>query len=144
MTLDPLDNLPVLRDLLVDGTHYQDCLLGLRLFLERTKGPKTEPEKVDRENLDRFKVVSRCVTCYICVSVCPAYRAKRHEFLGPAGFAQLARHAFDPRDELNREIIAHSAGVDKCILCGKCEEVCPHGISPKETIESFRAMLEQA
>ena len=144
MRLDPLDNLPVMRDLLVDRAHYQDCLLGLRLFLERTEGPKTQPEKVGREDLDRFKVVSRCVTCHICVSVCPAYKANRHEFLGPAGFVQLARHAFDPRDELNREIIAYSAGVDKCILCGKCEEACPHGISPKKTIESLRTMLESA
>jgi succinate dehydrogenase/fumarate reductase iron-sulfur protein len=143
MTLDPLDNLPVLRDLIVDDAHYHDCLVGLRLFLERTKKAKSQPEKIGRGDLDRFKIVSRCVTCHICISVCPAYKANRHAFLGPAGFVQLARHAFDPRDELNREIVAHSAGIDRCILCGKCEEVCPHGISPKETIELLRAKLEQ-
>jgi len=53
----------------------------------------------------------------------------------------LARHAFDPRDELNREVMAYGAGVYHCTLCDKCTVVCPHGISPRESIEILRARL---
>ena len=138
MTLEPLDHLPVVRDIMVDWKFYEECVRGLRLFMERMNAPSREPERIEREDLDRFKVVSRCVACQSCISVCPAFQENRHEFLGPAVFVQLARHAFDPRDELNREIMAHSAGINHCTLCGKCNEVCPHGISPKETIELLR------
>ena len=142
MTLEPLENLSVIRDLMVDWKYYEECMLSLRLFLERVKAPEREPERIGREDLERFKIVSRCVACQNCISICPAFKENRHEFLGPVAFVQLARHAFDPRDELNRELMAHSAGIYNCTLCGKCKEVCPHGISPKECIELLRNRVE--
>ncbi len=141
MTLEPLSNLSVIRDLMIDRQEYEECMGGLRLFLERVKEPTVQPEKIKREDMDLFKVASRCVECYVCISVCPAFQENRHEFLGPAGIVQMSRHAVDPRDELNREIIAYSSGVFKCTLCGKCDIVCPHGISPKKYIERLRAKL---
>lgn len=142
MTLEPLDNLPVIRDVMVDWKYCDEWLSGLRLFLERIKAPATEPESIDRKDLERFKVVSRCVACHSCTSVCPVFQENRHAFWGPAAFVQLARHAFDPRDELNREIMAHSAGIYNCTLCGKCNKVCPHGISPQKSIELLLTRIE--
>jgi fumarate reductase (CoM/CoB) subunit B len=141
MVLEPLDNLPVLRDLVVDRKDYEESMRGLRLFLDRVNAPGSEPERIELGDLDRFKVVSRCVECYSCVSTCPAFRESKHEFLGPAGIVQLARHAFDPRDELNRELMAYSSGLYNCTLCGECTVVCPHEIGPKENIELLRARL---
>ncbi len=126
----------------MDNGAFQESFSDLRLFLDRVREPEKQPEAIAREDLDRFKVVSRCVACLICTSVCPAYEVNRHEFLGPAGFVQLARHAFDPRDDLNREVVAYSAGIENCTLCGKCVEVCPHGISPKESIEILRDRID--
>lgn len=142
MTVEPLDNFPVIRDLMVDRRHYDARMPGLRLFLDRVDAPAAVPERIERDDLERFKVVSRCVACHNCTSVCPAYGENRHEFLGPAGIVQMARHAFDPRDELDRETIAYSSGIYECTLCGKCVTVCPHGISPKESIERLRLRLE--
>jgi fumarate reductase (CoM/CoB) subunit B len=141
MTLEPLDNLPVIRDLVADRKDYEEPMRGLRLFLDRIKEPASEPERIELQDLDRFKVVSRCVECYSCVSACPAFREGKHEFGGPAGFVQLARHAFDPRDELNREVMAYNAGLYNCTLCSECSVVCPHEIGPKENIELLRAKL---
>jgi fumarate reductase (CoM/CoB) subunit B len=141
MTLEPLDHLSHVRDLMVDRNQYEDQMTGLRLFLDRVAAPDEEPEKIEKADHDRFKVVSRCVECYNCVSTCTSFRENPHDFLGPAGIVQLARHAFDPRDELNREVMAYEAGVYHCTLCDKCTVVCPHGISPRESIEILRARL---
>lgn len=142
MTLEPLDNLPVIRDITVDWKACEEWMSNLRLFLERSGTPTEEPEKIERRDLERFKIVSRCVACHSCTSVCPAFGENPHTFWGPAAFVQLARHAFDPRDELNREIMAHSAGIYNCTLCGKCKKACPHGISPKKSIELLLAAIE--
>ena len=141
MTLEPLDNLTVRRDLMVDRNQYEDQMAGLRLFLDRVSSPDSEPEKIEKTDHDRFKIVSRCVECYSCVSSCTSFRENPHDFLGPAGIVQLARHAFDPRDELNREVMAYEAGVYNYTLCDKWTVVCPHGISPRESIEILRARL---
>ncbi|HSR10654.1 MAG TPA: heterodisulfide reductase-related iron-sulfur binding cluster, partial [Thermodesulfobacteriota bacterium] len=76
-----------------------------------------------------------------CISGCPVFRENRHEFLGPAGLVQLARHSFDPRDELNRGVMAYSAGLYNCTHCGNCTQVCPNDIAPAENIERMRAGL---
>jgi fumarate reductase (CoM/CoB) subunit B len=139
--LEPLDNLPVIRDLMVDRSEYDENLDNLRLFLDRITPPEKEPERIDLRDHNLFKVASRCVECFSCLSDCPAFRDGRHEFLGPAGFVQLARHAFDPRDELNREVVAYSAGIYNCTNCGKCAVICPHDISPRDNITLLRAQV---
>jgi len=137
VTLEPLDCLPVLRDLTVDRAPYEERMLALRLFAHRSQLPAEEPERVCRSDQERFKVASRCVECYLCLAACPAFAEKPHEFLGPAGFAQLGRHAFDPRDELDRGLIAASAGAHHCTGCGACDDVCPHSVGPCAIIEKL-------
>jgi fumarate reductase (CoM/CoB) subunit B len=141
MVLEPLDNMTVVRDIMVDRDEYEKHKDSLRLNLERINPPAQEPENIDHTNLRRFAVASRCVECYSCISVCPSLKENRHEYLGPAGFVQLARHAFDPRDDLNREVMAYSGGLYNCTTCGRCTEVCPHDIAPAENIELLRARL---
>lgn len=141
LLLEPLKNLTVIRDLMVDRQEYEERKSSLRLFIDRVEIADHRPEKVCYEDQERFKVASRCVECYSCLSVCPSYRENKHEYLGPAGLVQLARHTFDPRDTLNREIIASSEGIFNCTTCGKCTEVCPHGIAPSENIEVMRGRI---
>jgi fumarate reductase (CoM/CoB) subunit B len=142
--LEPLDLFPVIRDLMIDRSDYEVNTLPLRLFLDRETPPPRGPEKVDMDAHARFKVVSRCVECFSCLSNCPAYGDGRHEFLGPAGFVQLARHAFDPRDDLNREVMVTGAGVYNCTNCRQCSMVCPHEIAPRDNIMLLRNQVVAA
>lgn len=141
LTLEPLDNFTVIRDLIVAREEYEKKRDDLRLHLERVGEPEKQPEIVDMQEHHKFKVASRCVECYSCISNCPVLNETKHEYIGPAGIVQMARHAFDPRDELNRELMAYSGGLYNCTTCGKCTEACPHSIAPAHNIQLLRAKL---
>ncbi len=130
MELRPLEGFPVLRDLTVDRSAYERVRDGLRLELERFEPCADEPECVDMEAFDRFRVASRCIECCCCVASCPVYLREPHSFIGPAALMLEARHFFDPRDDLNRGLILSDIGLSRCIECGKCSDVCLLGVDP--------------
>ena len=143
ITLEPLHNFPVQKDLIVDRSSYEEHRAALRLFLEREhEYEESAPEPVSLPAFEKFKVASRCIECYCCVSECPSFAKNPHGFAGPAAIALEARHAYDPRDEQNRSLILKSMGLAACIECGKCSKVCPHGVDPLGIIRDLRHSKE--
>ncbi|MBR4078650.1 MAG: 4Fe-4S dicluster domain-containing protein [Christensenellaceae bacterium] len=140
MTFEPLRNFPVKKDLAVLRNDYEDRRKSLRLFLERRENwnGKETAEPVNMEQNALFKKVSRCIECYCCVSECPVFADQPHAFWGPAALMLEARHIFDPRDELSRNLIVKSMGAELCVGCGACDAVCPHSIPISEMIEKIQ------
>ena len=50
MTLEPLSNISVIRDLMIDRQEYEETMGGLRLFLDRSKAPVSQPEKIEQKS----------------------------------------------------------------------------------------------
>lgn len=144
MTLEPLEHVPVIRDLMLDLDSYTSHETALRSFLERTGGPSGEPERVDMEAYALFRVASRCVRCLDCLSECPVYASTPHEYAGPAMLVRLGRHLFDPRDEASRELMARIEGILNCTACGACSSVCPHDLDPREMILKMKGRVAGA
>jgi len=144
MLIEPLENLTVVKDLIVDRTTYNRKLAKLRLFLEREK-EKSEMsycmEKIDMDLFELFKIASRCIKCLSCVSVCPVYKNNEHNFMGPTALVLEARYLFDHRDKLNREVIIRKQGIMNCIECNRCSEVCPQDLDPMKIIKKMKEIV---
>ncbi len=138
MIIEPLRGFKVIKDLIVDREPYYKKLLGIKNYLIRKNYPEgleIIPPKYVEEN----KELRGCIDCLSCLSVCPAREVS--EYPGPTFMRQLARFAFDKRDEDNREVTAYFENIYNCTTCAKCVEVCPKEIDiVHKAIEKLRAL----
>jgi heterodisulfide reductase subunit C len=130
MVIEPLRNAPVIRDLAVDRTAYEQRLLRLVPWLERRAPYEGFPERLSHREMARASHALDCISCMACFSACPVIGlGDETRFAGPAPLVQLARVALDPRDGIDRGRLALEEGsVFDCVSCYKCEEVCPASI----------------
>ena len=137
MKIEPLEGFNVIKDLIVDRSPYYKKLHNLRNYLQQNVD---EEEKITPNDIKDLKSIRGCIDCLSCLSKCPA--RKFSEYPGPTLIRQLARFAYDPRDEGNREEEAYFENIYNCTTCGKCVEVCPKEIDiVHNAVEKFRAQL---
>lgn len=121
MKVEPLSNLPVIRDLAVDRRQLFDQLRSLSLF-PITKKKVNKPLKIP----DRYYNLSACLECLCCHSQCIAFKDEPG-FVGPFAMVKLAQMHFHPQDFLDRRKQAKDLGMDRCLKCAGC--FCPYGIN---------------
>lgn len=93
-----------------------------------------------------------CTNCRACADVCPVVEATkdgtlsgiyrvdnlRKKFRRQKGFF---RRLFGHREPTEEELNTFSETVYKCTLCGRCQEVCPSGLSLRDLWLSLRQDL---
>jgi len=130
MVIEPLRNLPVVRDLVVDRAPYERKVAQLEPWLERATPYPQFPEPLTHASMKSASKALDCIGCMCCYSACPVIGlGDLTDFAGPAPLVQLGQTALDPRN--GREKVARSlaqTGIFNCVSCYKCEEVCPAGI----------------
>lgn len=130
MTIEPLRNLPVIRDLLVDRRPYDDRVESFEPWLERALPYRGFPEPLSHKEMKDASKALDCISCLCCFSACPVIGlGDLTDFAGPAPLVQLAQTALDPRNDPQKVAQALAGtGIFNCVSCYKCEEVCPAGI----------------
>jgi succinate dehydrogenase/fumarate reductase iron-sulfur protein len=127
MTIEPLRNLPVIRDLVVDRGPYEQRAASFEPWIERTAPYPGFPEPLSHRDMKHASRALDCIGCMSCYSACPVIGlGDLTDFAGPAPLVQLAQTALDPRNSPAkvRRALAQS-GIFNCVSCYKCEEVCP-------------------
>jgi fumarate reductase (CoM/CoB) subunit B len=132
MTLEPLANFPIIRDLVVDTEPYEKLLIKLRPTLHR-EHPPVFPEKIEHSRMLGAQRLLKCIECNVCTATVPVKRVGPagidwNGYAGPAALVRFARFVLDPRDELDRKPLALSAGLKEFPLYDALRKICPQGI----------------
>jgi len=135
MTIEPLGNMPVIRDLAVDRSAFERATVELEPRLVRKTPYTSFPEAYTHRDVAATFPLMNCIECYVCSSTCPAVTGPdpaddqgHRDFVGPGTLVQIAKVALHPKDELDRSGMLENASIDSCMSCHRCEEVCPVGI----------------
>jgi fumarate reductase iron-sulfur subunit len=144
ITIEPLENFPVIRDLVVDINDFMQKLTSVKPWIIR-RNPKDEDNLSEEylqtpAQMDWYRQQSLCINCTLCYAACPVY-GLHPEFLGPAVIALAYRYNMDSRDEgtdARRAVLASEDGVWKCTVVGDCTEVCPKHVDPSAAIQRVK------
>lgn len=139
ITVEPLSNLPVVKDLIVDMEHFWERFAVLEPWLIPIEGVG---KGVSEEEMLAFKKAEDCIACACCYSGCDVFKAEKEDYLGPAAYAKAYRFVADPRDALRRKRVAMLSpkGLWWCTRSYVCYEVCPKSIRLTDLIVDLRRM----
>lgn len=144
IVLRPLPGLPVIRDLIVDMTHFFNQYHSIRPYLiNDTPAPEKErlqtPEA--REELDGLY---ECILCACCSTACPSFWWNPDKYVGPAGLLNAYRFIADSRDEATAsrlDDLEDPYRLFRCHTIMNCVDVCPKGLNPAKAIGKIKEML---
>src|SRR5258707_23299 len=140
--LEPLRNLPIVKDLAVDMAPFFDKWRNAHGYFEPGENPPDDfaivaPDSVERQAADAG---IECINCGICYSACDVVAWNR-DYLGPAALNRAWTLVNDVRDGGQRERLAAVAGDAGCHSCHtlmSCTELCPTSLSPTRSIAGLK------
>jgi len=146
MTIEPLTNMQVIRDLVTSRDAFEEQLAKLSPTLMRKTEYPGFPEPLTALQFAPTVHLRDCIQCLACQSVCPVVKQPDSGFAGPALLVALSELAQDPRDGADRaQLAGEAAQVFKCVSCYECERVCPTEIPiVSEAIEPLKRTAYQA
>jgi succinate dehydrogenase/fumarate reductase iron-sulfur protein len=140
---EPLESLPMIKDLIIDRKPYTKRFVESSVA-KKTINPVTKSDDIDYKLYwETLEVLNNCSECMCCYDVCPALdNTTNRDFIGPAAMMQVALRHFDPHDDADRIEQAVHSGLWDCIMCGRCDRVCPSKIPISKTIRKLKTEAE--
>jgi fumarate reductase iron-sulfur subunit len=148
MTIEPLRNLPVIRDLVADMREFFDKWARAKGQFRGSRTRSDDFERIEPQSPSRVQADAaiECIGCAVCYASCDVV-AQNPDYLGPAALNRAWTLVKDERDTGNRErllAIAGDAGCHACHTHLSCTERCPKGISPTAGIAGLKRELISA
>ncbi|MBF2064654.1 MAG: succinate dehydrogenase/fumarate reductase iron-sulfur subunit [Calothrix sp. C42_A2020_038] len=142
ITIAPLGNMPVIKDLVVDMSSFWDNLEAVAPYVSTAGRQIPEREFLqtpsERALLDQ---TGNCIMCGACYSECNA-REVNQNFVGPHALAKAYRMVADSRDNNTENRLEsynkNTSGVWGCTRCYNCNTVCPMDVAPLEQITKIK------
>lgn len=148
ITIEPLRNLPVIKDLVVD----MDGFFGKWLDAEGLHHPthtRADPiEQIDPLSEDRVTANSgiECINCAVCYAACDTV-ASNPDYLGPAALQRAWTVYNDVKDSdqaVLLDAVSQKGGCHSCHSIGSCTHFCPNDLDPMSAIAGLKRETTRA
>jgi succinate dehydrogenase iron-sulfur subunit len=146
LTLEPLRNFAIIKDLAVEMTQFFDKWKEARGYFESGSVPPTDFAVVPPLSRERQAADAgiECIGCGVCYSACDVV-AWDAEYLGPAALNRAWTLVNDVRDQARGARLDAVSGSEGCQACHthmSCTSFCPKAIAPTYSIAGLkRAVL---
>ncbi|MCG9632663.1 succinate dehydrogenase/fumarate reductase iron-sulfur subunit [Vibrio sp. Isolate30] len=137
LTIEPLANFPIEKDLIVDMTPFIERLEAIKPYIiGNDRKPEDGTNLQTPEQMAKYKQFAGCINCGLCYAACPQF-GLNPEFIGPAALTLAHRYNLDSRDNGKDErmkLINGENGAWGCTFVGYCSEVCPKKVDPAAAV----------
>jgi succinate dehydrogenase / fumarate reductase, iron-sulfur subunit len=138
----PLQNLPVVRDLVVDMKPFWQDLDRVDPYVSTAGRAVPDREFLQSPTArDALNQTGNCIMCGACYSECNA-KSVVPEFVGPHALAKAYRVLADTRsadsDARVQQLAEDLSGVWGCTRCFNCNSVCPMDVAPLDQITRIK------
>jgi len=142
LQIGPLENLPIVKDLVADMREFFDKWARARGQFKPTATrddaiAQVRPDSAPRREAD---AAIECIGCGVCYSACDVVKWNP-DYLGPAALNRAWTLVNDARDGDKRErlhAVAGDAGCHSCHTMMSCTEHCPKQLSPTRSIAGLK------
>ncbi len=142
LTLAPLRNLPVIRDLVADMTDFFEKWQAAG---GRFRGTATRDDPLARMSPDspRRRAADagiECINCAVCHAACDVV-SWLPDYLGPAALNRAWTLVNDERHGEREALLAAVSAEGGCLSChshGACAQHCPKGLDPTRAIAGLK------
>ncbi|MBB5213592.1 succinate dehydrogenase iron-sulfur subunit [Parapusillimonas granuli] len=144
IVLRPLPGLPVVRDLIVDMTHFFNQYHSVKPYLINDQPPPEKERLQTPEAREELDGLYECILCACCSTSCPSFWWNPDKFVGPAGLLQAYRFIADSRDEATGarlDNLEDPYRLFRCHTIMNCTDVCPKGLNPSLAIGKIKELL---
>ncbi len=142
MTLEPLRNLPVIKDLATDMDAFFDKWVKAEGVHHPTKTRHDTIETLDTNTLARVEAnkAIECINCAVCYAACDVV-ATNPEYLGPAALNRAWSLVNDEKDGARDKIlqaVSQAGGCHNCHSHQSCMQFCPNDLNPTASIAGLK------
>ena len=142
VTIEPLRNLPVIKDLACDMTDFFDKWCKAKGFFEPTKTREDEIEPISPESPKRKIAAAaiECINCAVCYAACDVVE-RNPAYLGPAALNRAWTLVNDERDggqTARLRAVGGDAGCHNCHSQQGCMTYCPNDLNPTLSIAGLK------
>ena len=141
--IEPLRNMPLIKDLIVDMDPLVDKMKTYSNWVV-SRMPESEMGRkeflVSEEEFQKYDKATDCILCASCVSECTILRAHK-DYVSPAVLLKSYRMNVDSRDDIHDMRLGELVkdhGVWDCTHCYRCQETCVKHIPIMEAIHGIR------
>jgi len=148
LTIQPLKNLPVIRDLAVDMTEFFEKWTRAGGQFVPTKTRNDDFAEVSPNDPARKQASAgiECINCGVCYSACDTV-AWLGDYLGPAALNRawtLVNDARDGGQKARLQAVGGSSGCQSCHSHQSCHELCPKHLNPTASIAGLKRATVKA